>query len=152
MRGRLSLGRDCGRRGESRDVLRVVAFGQVSGLWAGRGRLGVLGGPGRALCVRGELRSSSSPEPSGGLIGEGQPLRGCEGFFGGAPGIALRHPGLVTGRPYGTGLVRMGGTRSEGLLWGDEWEHPCEELVDAGGFCGGGGVDGEVGAVWFFEA
>ena len=43
--------------------------------------------------------------------------------------------------------VRMGA-----LLWGDEGEHPCEDLVDAGGFCGGGGVDGEVGAVGFFEA
>jgi len=66
------------------------------------------------------------------------------------PGIALRHPGLLTGRPYGTGLDWRGA--GAGLLWGDEWEHPCEEVVDAGGFCGGGGVDGEVGAVWFFEA
>lgn len=52
----------------------------------------------------------------------------------------------------GEGRERRGLTRAGVLLWGDEWEHPCDELVDAGGFCGGGGVDGEVGAVGFFEA
>ena len=37
----------------------------------------------RARSVRGEGGDSDRcPEPSAGLIGEGQPLRGCEGFGG----------------------------------------------------------------------
>ena len=98
MRGRLSMGRDCGWRGESRDVLRVVASGQVAGLWACRGRLGWLGEGWQAQSVRGEsCDSSSSPEPSAGLIGVGQPLRGCEGFGVVTPGIALRPRGSYEG-------------------------------------------------------
>ena len=41
----------------------------------------------------------------GGLLGEGQPLRGCEDIGTITPGIALRHPGLFTGRPYGTSVL-----------------------------------------------
>ena len=64
----------------------------------------------RARSVRGESGDfDSSPEPSAGLIGEGQPLRGCEGFGVITPGIASRHPGILPGRPYGTACRERGG-------------------------------------------
>jgi hypothetical protein len=50
-----------------------------------------------------------------GLLGEGQPLRGCEDFWMVTPGIALRHPGLFTGRPYGTSVLGEGRERRVGL-------------------------------------
>jgi hypothetical protein len=56
-------------------------------------------GRGRAVIT------DSSPEPSAGGGERGNPVRGCGDFGAVTPGIALRHPGLVTGRPYGTGRV-----------------------------------------------
>ena len=48
------------------------------------------------------VMAHSSPEPAAGWFGEGNPVRGWGDFWRYTRGIALRHHGLFTGRPYGT--------------------------------------------------
>ena len=92
------------------------AFGIVGVVVAGRAKamesnfryaFGLVGvvGAGRAAAIESNLRQAFGLVRSEGGLGEGYALWCCVIMRAVAPGIARRHPGLLTGRPYGTGLV-----------------------------------------------